>query len=165
LLKAKGLEKLHGHFLPPSTAVRRSGRDRLHAKSEGLDRHVDPNGISIEVLTSAKGSWSILSTRPSGHSCLAAAGGHSSEAHGGEFFRKLSLQTLNNLGAVVAIVRGGRWYFGAQGVPADIKDGQDRGNTGSHGGASEQHGAKLFHFNFPSSLKKLLKHSNFIERG
>jgi hypothetical protein len=59
----------------------------------------------------------------------------SSEAHGGEFFREPSLQTLNDLGAFVAIVRGGRLCFGAQGVPADRKDDQDRGsrgNTGSH---------------------------------
>ncbi len=33
-------------------------------------------GILIEILTSAKGSWSILSTQPSGRSCLVAAGGH-----------------------------------------------------------------------------------------
>ncbi len=32
------------------------------------------NGILIEVLTSAKGSWTILSTQPSGYSCLVAAG-------------------------------------------------------------------------------------------
>jgi hypothetical protein len=30
----------------------------------------------IEVLTSAKGSWTIISTQPSGHSCLVAAGEH-----------------------------------------------------------------------------------------
>ncbi len=57
--RAKIIEGLEGEFAEKPTFM-------------GLAR----NGILIEVLTSAKGSWSILSTQPSGHSCLVAAGGH-----------------------------------------------------------------------------------------
>ncbi len=38
--------------------------------SMGLAR----NGTLIEILISAKGSWTILSTQPGGYSCLVAAG-------------------------------------------------------------------------------------------
>ncbi len=57
--RAKILEGLEGGFAEKLTSV-------------GLAR----NGNLIEVLTSAEGSWTIISTQPSGHSCLVAAGEH-----------------------------------------------------------------------------------------
>ncbi len=119
-------------------------RNRLHAESGGLDRHVDPmlarrdeTGMTAR-LGRDDGPGALGRCQNLNQSTV------SSETHGGEFFRKLSLQTLNDLGAVVAIVRGGRLCLGAQGVPADTKDGQDRGNTGSH--------------------DKLLSRTNFLSR-
>ncbi len=55
--RAKIIEGLEGGFAEKLASV-------------GLAR----NGVLIEILTSAKGSWTILSTQPSGYSCLVAAG-------------------------------------------------------------------------------------------
>jgi hypothetical protein len=55
--RAKIIQGLEGKFAEKPTSM-------------GLAR----NGTLIEVLTSAKGSWTIISTQPSGHSCLVAAG-------------------------------------------------------------------------------------------
>ena len=57
--RAKIIEGLEGGFAEKLTSV-------------GLAR----NGNLIEVLTSAEGSWTIISTQPSGYSCLIAAGKH-----------------------------------------------------------------------------------------
>jgi hypothetical protein len=55
--RAKILEGLEGGFAEKLTSV-------------GLAK----SGVLMEVLTSDKGSWTILSTQPSGYSCLVAAG-------------------------------------------------------------------------------------------
>ncbi|MDP7097618.1 MAG: hypothetical protein QF511_03740 [Rhodospirillales bacterium] len=55
--RAKILEGLEGGFAEKLTSV-------------GLTK----SGVLMEVLTSDKGSWTILSTQPSGYSCLVAAG-------------------------------------------------------------------------------------------
>ena len=55
--RAKVIQGLEGKFSEKLTSM-------------GLAR----NGTLIEVLTSAKGSWTILSTQPSGYSCLVASG-------------------------------------------------------------------------------------------
>ena len=57
--RAKIIQGLEGKFAEKLTSM-------------GLAR----NGTLIEVLTSTKGSWTIISTQPSGHSCLVAAGEH-----------------------------------------------------------------------------------------
>ncbi len=55
--RAKIIEGLEGGFAEKLASV-------------GLAR----NGTLIEILISAKGSWTIISTQPSGHSCFVAAG-------------------------------------------------------------------------------------------
>ncbi len=55
--RTKVIQGLEGKFAEKPTSM-------------GLAR----NGTLIEVLTSAKGSWTILSTQPGGYSCLVASG-------------------------------------------------------------------------------------------